>query len=406
MGWIRIGRADGVALALVGIGVLVLAGIAPRAFDVPVRPAPSEVTEGVVLRLVAERAESTPRGTTRVRVLEVAAGGGVVTVEESAGDAGSSLAPARPGDRVILEDAPGPDGVRRYFIADYARRGLLVVLTAAFLALVFAVGRWHGVRSLLGLVASFLILMRFVLPGILAGHSPLAISMIGGVGIMAATLTLAHGANRKSAAAIGGTALALVAIVLLSEVAIDAARFTGLADEHAGTVFVLFGGTIDARGLLLAGILIGALGALDDVTMTQSSTVFELRSANPELARGELYRRAMRVGRDHISAIVNTLVLAYAGASLPLLVILASQAEGAGTLVSREFLATEIVRTLVGSFGIVAAVPLTTALAAAAAAALGAPPGDGAPPRYVPVETLDEEEVFGNLRPERPSILR
>jgi uncharacterized membrane protein len=207
------------------------------------------------------------------------------------------------------------------------------------------------------------------------------VSLVGGIGIMASTLVLAHGADRKSAAAVGGTALALVAIVALSQIAIAAAKFNGLAEEHATTVFQLFGGSIDARGLLLAGILIGALGALDDVTMTQSSTVFELREANPALSARELYGRGMRVGRDHIASIVNTLVLAYAGAALPLLVILASQSEGVGTLVNREFLATEVVRTLAGSIGIVAAVPFTTALAASMAARQNVPPSPSTPSR-------------------------
>jgi len=137
-------------------------------------------------------------------------------------------------------------------------------------------------------------------------------------------------------------------------------------------LFVLFGGAIDARGLLLSGILIGALGALDDVTMTQSSAVFELHDANPSLQPRGLYERGMRIGRDHIASIVNTLVLAYAGASMPLLVILASQTEGLGTLLNREFLASEIVRTVFGSIGIVAAVPLTTAIAAVLAKPGGA----------------------------------
>ncbi|MEI7926385.1 MAG: YibE/F family protein, partial [Chloroflexota bacterium] len=172
-----------------------------------------------------------------------------------------------------------------------------------------------------------------------------------------------------------------VLIVALSQAAIVAAKLTGLVgNDEASTVFVLFGGAIDARGLLLSGILIGALGALDDVTMTQASAVFELHDANPSLQPRGLYERGMRIGRDHIASIVNTLVLAYAGASMPLLVILASQTEGLGTLLNREFLASEIVRTLVGSIGIVAAVPLTTAIAAmfaggqAPAAAVVPPP--------------------------------
>lgn len=391
--------------------VFALAVIAPRAFDVPVRLSQGETVSGTVIRVIEERLDPSPPRPTMVRTLEVEIAGRAVAVEETVAQGDAQLVAPEPGDRVLLQAFEGAEGAR-YFIVDHVRGGLLLALALGFAALVLVVGRWYGVRSLLGLVATYVILIRFILPGILSGYSPLVVSLIGGIGIMASTLVLAHGADRKSGAALGGTALALVLIVALAEFAIAAAKFTGLAEEDAATVFHLFGGAIDARGLLLSGILIGALGALDDVTMTQSSTVFELREANPALRAWELYRRGMRVGRDHIASIVNTLVLAYAGAALPLLVILASQTEGVGTLVNREFLAVEVVRTVVGSIGIVAAVPLTTALAAWAAGRGadgddnddgGNGRRDGEPPLpYRPVETLDEVDLFEGRRSRRP----
>lgn len=372
-------RGDVAAFVIV-FGILVaLVGVAPRWFNVAQRQdAPGRTLHGMVVRIVEDHEQQTERGVQRTRVLEVAVEGRVVTVEEQTRAGQIGLVPPQPGNAVLVQSTPAPSGGEAFYIVDHGRSRTLWVLGAVFVALVLFVGRWYGVRSLLGLAVTYLILMRFIIPAILSGYSPLVISMVGGIGIMASTLALAHGIDRKSGAAIGGTAAALVLIVGLSQIAIVAAKLTGLVgDDEASTVFALFGGAIDARGLLLSGILIGALGALDDVTMTQSSAVFELRDANPMLQPRGLYERGMRIGRDHIASIVNTLVLAYAGASLPLLVILASQTEGVGTLLSREFLASEVVRTVVGSIGIVAAVPLTTAIAAMLAA--GPPPPAVAP---------------------------
>jgi len=373
-------RGEVAAFAVTLAILVVLVGIAPRSFQPATRQADTPTVHGLVVRVVDTRTQPSDRGTQTTRVLEVAVEGHVVTIEETTTAGEVSLVPPQPGDGVLVQSTQGADGRPVYYIVDHTRARPLWLVTALFAALVVFVGRWYGIRSLLGLAATYLILMRFVIPGILSGYSPLAISMVGGVGIMASTLVLAHGVDRKSGAAIGGTALALALIVVLSQVAIAAAKLTGLVgNDEASTVFVLFGGAIDARGLLLSGILIGALGALDDVTMTQASAVFELRDANPALHARALYERGMRIGRDHIASIVNTLVLAYAGASMPLLVILASQTEGVGTLLNREFLASEVVRTVVGSIGIVAAVPLTTAIAAMLAAGRYAPPGASPP---------------------------
>jgi uncharacterized membrane protein len=163
-----------------------------------------------------------------------------------------------------------------------------------------------------------------------------------------------------------------VLTALLARATISFGKLSGIASEDAVTLQILSDGAIDPRGLLLAGIIIGALGVLDDVTVSQASAVFELRHANPMLRTMDLFTRAMNIGRDHIASTVNTLMLAYAGASLPLLIILASQPEPFSTLINREFLATEIFRALVGSIGIVAAVPLTTLLASLAAGRLRA----------------------------------
>jgi uncharacterized membrane protein len=206
-----------------------------------------------------------------------------------------------------------------------------------------------------------------VIPGILSGYSPLWISIWGSLAILTTTIYVAHGINYKATIALAGTALSLLLTGLLAVGCISFFRLSGLANEDASTLAILSQGRIDASGLLLGSIIIGGLGVLADVTVGQASSVFELREANVRLSMEELFRRGMNVGRDHAAATVNTLVLAYAGASLPLLIILSTQSEAFSSLLNREFMATEIVRTLVASIGILAAVPITTGLAAMAA---------------------------------------
>jgi uncharacterized membrane protein len=182
-------------------------------------------------------------------------------------------------------------------------------------------------------------------------------------------LYLTHGVNHRTNVAFLGTMASLALTALLAAIFVAATHLTGLVDETVS--FLQLGSAeIDVTGLLLAGIVIGALGVIDDVTVTQVSAVWELHATDPDASARQLYRSAITIGRDHIASTVNTLVLAYAGASLPLLLILVTQAEGAGLLLNRELLAVEVLRALVGSIGIVAAVPLTTAVAAIVAARL------------------------------------
>ena len=238
------------------------------------------------------------------------------------------------------------------------------MLFVAFAAFVILVARWQGALSLVGMVLSLLVILRFIIPGIVDGYDPVVISVIGAVVIMASSLYLSHGINRKTTTAFLGTGIALALTAVLAGIGISLTQLSGLADEQAATLRIITDAGIKPEGLLLAGIIIGALGVLDDVCVAQASAVFELKSANPALHGWDLFERAMNIGRDHIASTVNTLFLAYAGAALPLMIILSLETEPASVLLNRDFLATEIVRTLVGSIGIVASVPLTTALAA------------------------------------------
>jgi uncharacterized membrane protein len=250
-----------------------------------------------------------------------------------------------------------------YTFVDFERRSPMLWLGLGFAALVVVFGRLRGALSLLGLGLSLGVILVFVVPAILDGSSPLAVALVGSVAVMLITITLAHGLGPKSLAAMLGTTASLALVAALGLAFTDLTHLTGLASEEA-TALLRSGTGISFDGLLLAGMVIGALGVLDDVTVSQASTVMALRAANPRQRFGALYRRALRVGRDHVSATVNTLVLAYAGASLPVLLIFSSSELGLVDAVNFELVAKEVVAMLVGSIGLIAAVPVTTALAA------------------------------------------
>ena len=267
------------------------------------------------------------------------------------------------GQQVRIAEAEGPDGQLTYYISDIQRDRPLAILGAIFLAAVLLFGRWQGLRALVGLAITLGVVVAFVVPAVLAGRDPLLVALSASVAIMVITLYMTHGVVAKTTAAVIGTLIALGITVGLSWLFIELASLTGLSSEEARLASIQVGG-LSLRGLLLAGIIIGALGVLDDVTMAQSSTVFQLRAADPNAGPGELFARAMTVGRDHVAATINTLFLAYAGASLPLLILFSTSPDRPNIILSSEVVAIEIVRTLVGSIGLMASVPLTTMLAA------------------------------------------
>ena len=369
--WLR--QPAAAVYAAVGLVLFVLLVLLPEAGVVTmpeVTAAGGGETAEATVRTVRERdVRESAAGAVRTEEIVVHPDGAAepVVIERVTLAADPFALALAPGDRVLLTRVDGPAGPT-YLIVDRVRTAPLMVLGLAFAVLVVVVGRWRGLWSLVGLAASALVLMRFVIPAILSGWEPVVATLIGAVVILLTTLVLAHGVNWKTGAALAGTACSLMAAITIAALGVEFANLTGFADEEAVTLQITSGGTIEARGILLSGIIIGALGVLDDVTTTQAATVFELRRANPLLGAAELTGRALNVGRDHIASTVNTLVLAYAGAALPLVVLLAAQPEPLDILLSRELIATEVVRTLAGSIGIIAAVPITTALAAAIAA--------------------------------------
>src|SRR3990172_62797 len=254
-------------------------------------------------------------------------------------------ADVRPGEQVLVAISTAPDGRVEAFFADFVRIGPLAALLLLFVAAILIVSRGKGLRALVGILISLAIIGGFILPAILAGGDPVLVSILGGFVLMASTFYLIHGWTLK-------------------------AHTAALA-----TLAAMAGGEMEVGGLLLASILVGALGVLDDLTINQISAVFELRQAKPDLPSRSLYRRAMVIGQDHIAATVNTLVLAYVGASLPLLLLFNLFQEPLLAALNRAAIAEEILRTLVGSIGLVAAVPIATALAAAVQRYRGHLPG-------------------------------
>ena len=309
----------------------------------------------------------------------------------------------RVGQRVKLAEVEQEGGQASYYIQDLERTRPMLVLVALFVLAVVAFGGWQGVRSLLGLVVSFAIIIGFIVPAILGGHNPVPVALVGAMAIMLVSLYLSHGVSRKTTAAVVGTALALGLTAVLTAGFVAATALTGLASEDAQKASYQVGG-LSLRGLLLAAIIIGGLGVLDDVTVSQASLVFELRRANPSASFGQLVQSALAVGRDHIAATVNTLFLAYAGASLPLLVLFSTGGAGFGEVATAEVAAVEVVRTLCGSIGLIAAVPLTTMLAAA----LAAPQAEAAdaPAHHSPAAARMPYSPRRGLASDQPVVLR
>ncbi|WP_431875479.1 YibE/F family protein [Micromonospora marina] len=360
-----------VVVPLFALTVIAALVLWPRQDREPVGGADVPRYHGTVTRVVTEPCPPTP---------ETPAGGGgpcgtVTVTAEQGPDAGRQVEmpiPAGPGaprvavgDEVVLVELtdPADPAVKSYNIAEHQRGTPLIWLMVLFAAAIVAFGRWRGLAALGGLVASFAILLGFVLPGIGAGQPPLLVAIVGAALIMFVVLYLTHGITAQTSVAVLGTLGSLVVTGVLGLLATSATHLTGFGSEDA-TTLSMFQADVDLHGLLLAGIIIGSLGVLDDVTVTQAATVTELAHANPGLSRRQLYRAATRVGRAHIASTVNTIVLAYAGASLPLLLLLVADSRPVSQILTSEFLAQEIVRSAVATLGLIAAVPLTTGLAA------------------------------------------
>ncbi|MDP1819484.1 MAG: YibE/F family protein [Acidimicrobiales bacterium] len=301
------------------------------------------------------------------------------------------------GDDITLGYQEDAEPAFRYFFNDFQRRTPLLLLVVLFAIAVLALGRFQGLRALIALGVTGVLVIGFMFPSTLDGNDPTAVALVTAAVIAIVALYLTHGVTEKITVALLGTFGALALTALLAAVFSNLARFTGFASEDAFYLTVA-SAQVDVKGLVLAGIIIGSLGVLDDVTVTQVSAVWQLHEANPGYSARRLYSSAVVIGRDHIASTVNTLVLAYAGASLPLLLVFTQGGRSLGAVAEGEVVGVEIVRTLVGSIGLVAAVPLTTGLAAFVVTrgsmirpAAEARPGRHGPLRAAPAQAGDAE---------------
>ncbi|AWR86737.1 YibE/F family protein [Meiothermus taiwanensis] len=265
----------------------------------------------------------------------------------------------RVGQLVVVYQADG-----KTYLTEPYRLHYLWALLGLFVLFTIALGRGKGLRGLLGTAASMGVLAYVVVPQIAAGSNPLLVTFLGAFGILALSIYFVHGINRKTSAALIGTTLAALVALVLASLLTEWMQFTGLTSEEAFLARFQLGGNLDLVSLYLAGVVVGALGALNDVTVTQAAVVQALVQANPRYGVRELYSRGMAVGFDHIGSLVNTLVLAYAAGSLPLLLLIGQSDVPLAILLNNETFAAEIVTMLVGSLALVLAVPLTTLVAA------------------------------------------
>jgi uncharacterized membrane protein len=407
------GRVLAAGLALGGMLYLmyVTAPPVPGAPVSPDAPQPRAVERGEGLILSAQQGATSvvPSGeegnvpgggqgtVLRVRVTSGSQQGREVQVTLPAGQLATSRDSAsayRPGDRVVMTyqpeldtPAPAPNAVRSalgdlrvdepFRVVDHVRWPWLMWGTLAFALAIGAVAGWMGLRALTGLAFAVFVLWWFVVPRLLAGQPPVPVALAGCALIAVPALLLTHGLSRDGFVPLAGIAASLTVVGLLASAVVGMARLSGLAaNEEISLVFVGTQGAVDPQGLLLAGMLIGVVGGLVDVTVGQAAAVFEFNDADPGASRRTLFRRGMNVGRAHVAATVHTLVLAYAGAALPMLMLFAMYASALGDIWNRELIVVEVVRALAGSIGLAAAMPITTVLAALTcrpAAGLAAP---------------------------------
>ena len=357
----RHARALVAGMALLLIVFVLVPDISPRASGLP----PVQLVRGRIVELLTVTDPSEPDA--RIAVVQGIDGGPATGDVIEGFLQGPNGIEARPdfvvGDEVIVNISTDP---QFHFVAvnDRYRVPTLALLLGLFAVAVTVVGGWRGVRSLIALALTLAVIVKLVVPLILAGWDPAWVAIGAASGVTAATFLITEGARRQTVAAAVGTFISLTLVAVLASVFDALSRFTPLrGSESAGFLLSLGGTNLDLGGLVLAAVIFGALGVLDDVTVTQAATVQELYEADPRSSRVALAGRAMNVGRSHIAATVNTLVLAYVGASLPLIVLFAAGRQDPLLVVSGEVVAVEVVRALVGSIGIVAAVPITTAIA-------------------------------------------
>ena len=266
-------------------------------------------------------------------------------------------------DQVTIVKSQDQQGNNIYNINDFIRRDSLLLLFIIFVFTTIFVAQWKGLTAIISMACTFLVIFEFVLPQLANGSNPILISIGASIIIIPITFYLSHGLNMKTTVAIIGSLITLIVIGVLANLFIYICHLSGLSSEDAATLSLYKPGVINMKDLLFAGFVIGALGILDDITVAQAAVITEIKSVMPKIKPWDLYKKGMNVGKDHITSMVNTLILVYTGASLPLLLIFIDNPRPFSEVINYEFIAEEVVRTLVGSIGLVLAVPITTLIA-------------------------------------------
>ena len=266
-------------------------------------------------------------------------------------------------DELRIHSSYDFENQRQFVVEGFVKRKALLALAIIFAVVVLLVGKKWGALSLFGLLISFFFIFKISLPLIVNGVDPILVALITAISIIPITFYISHGFNKKTHVAVLATVIALIITILLASYFVNLAHLTGYASEEANFISYLTAGKVDVFALLLAGIIIGVVGILDDITVSQSAFIQQLKKANPEIKKSELFRKGMEIGQDHISSMVNTLVLVYAGSALPLLLLFLDADKSFIDVIELEIVAEEVIRTLVGSIGLVLAAPISTALA-------------------------------------------
>jgi len=345
------------------IGIFGFLSFTVEAQSSDLHQARQDLVRAKVVEIVEQSQELIP-GTTMIRVSQS------LIVEIREGDrkgeevvVNNDVVEMGVGDVFFLAIFESIDGSEYFVVTDPDRTWVLIFFTFLFVAAVLSFGFWKGIRALISLIVSFGVIIFFLIPALLQGAPPVPTTVFFASVILFFAMYITHGINRITHAAFLGTSVTIAAISLLAHLAVSWAKLSGFHSDEAVYLYLDTGGSLDMAGLLLGAIIIGVLGVLDDISITQAATVREMTSAAPHLSKLEIFRRTLSVGKEHVVSLVNTLALAYAGVALPLLLLFADPVQPWSIIVNMEIFAVEILRTLIGSIGLIMAVPVTTAFA-------------------------------------------
>ena len=271
--------------------------------------------------------------------------------------------PLQVADKIYIRYLRTADGAEYYSVQEPYRLPQLGLLFALFIGAVLLFGGKQGFLSLLALFVSFGVIFKMLFPSMLVGGNIVVIATVGALLSLFVVMYLTHGLRRLTTSAFLGCTASVIATLFLAKYAVTITSLTGFSTEESVYLNIATKGNLDFVALLIGGMIIGIIGVLDDVSITQASVVNELIKANKQLSKLQLYAKALKVGKDHMGAVINTLVLAYTGASLPLVLLLYTVDTPILELINREVIATELIRSIIGSFGLLLAVPLTTLIA-------------------------------------------